>query len=100
MREIECGGAHVGDLDVVAKFVQRLEQAHNIRTSRIVTEQNVSDSGNESILHKIFATPILRPEGSNAWQAQAMHGSNECTVRNTSSGSSGFAKGVFSNDAS
>ena len=98
--EIERGRAKIRDLDVIVEGVGRLQQSDDVGTDRVVAKQDVADAADEHVLHRIFATPILRPEGSNAWQAQAMQGSNEWTVRNTSSGSSGFASGVCRSEAS
>src|SRR5438034_11271402 len=100
MGEVERGSAEVCDLNALVEGIHRLEKPHYIGPDAVVAEQNVPDAANQRLSHRIFATPILRPEASNAWQAHAIHGSNECTVRNTSNGSSGRASGVCSNDAS
>jgi hypothetical protein len=66
MSEVERRSADVGDHNIVTEVVQRFQHSNNIRTDAIVSEENVSDAGDECAFHRIFATPILRPEGSNA----------------------------------
>src|SRR5579862_2362528 len=100
VREVQGRSAEIGESNVVAEIVARFQNTQHVGPNAVVAEQDVADAANERAVHRIFATPILRPEGSKAWQAHAMQGSNECTVRNTSSGSSGRANGVCSSEAS
>jgi hypothetical protein len=40
---------------------------NHVRTNRIVAEQGVADAADEDFpVHRIFATAIFRPAGSNA----------------------------------
>src|SRR5579872_102000 len=100
VREVERGRAQIGKLDFLIKGVFRFKETQNIRPEPIISEQHVPHTANQYAVHRIFAVLIFRPEGSNAWHAHAMQGSNECTVRRTSSGSSGLASGVCSKEAS
>jgi len=95
VREVKSRSAQVGDFNGVVETVSRLEHAYDIGTDGVVPQQNISDAAYEHAwFHNTFATAIFCPERSKAWQAHAMQGSKECTVRKTSSGSSGRASGV------
>ena len=58
--------AEVSQFNFFAKVVLRLEQTHDERTHAVVAEQDVADPADERCSQSIFATPSLRPEGSNA----------------------------------
>src|SRR5579864_1400008 len=100
MGEIQRRGTQIGDFDVLAELVLGLKQPDHIRTQSVIPEQYIAHAANQYAAHRILAVEIFRPEGSNAWHAHAMHGSNECTVLRTSSGSSGLASGVCNSEAS
>src|SRR3954467_13054262 len=68
-------------------------------TDAVVTHENVADAVDGN-LHSTFTFDTLFPAGSNMWTAQAMHGSNEWTVRRTSSGCAASAIGLPRSDAS
>src|SRR3954463_5022186 len=87
---------YAGTLEVVQGF----EWARDVRTDGIVAHQDIADSCDGDWLHSAFTLAILLPSGSNVCTAHAMHGSNECTVRRTSSGISGLAMGLCISEAS
>src|SRR5579864_1681853 len=66
MSQVQGGSAEVSKIDVLIKGVHRLEKPNHIRPHAVVSEQDVPNAANERSLHNIFATPIFRPDGSNA----------------------------------
>src|SRR5271166_4231108 len=98
--QVKGWGPQVGDFDAIVEFVAGGQKPRDVRPDAVIPQPDVSDPANQHLLHSTFTLAIWRPDGSNAWQAQAMQGSKECTVRKTSSGSSGRASGVCSSEAS
>jgi len=66
MSKIQCRGAEVCDFYIFTEPVARLEKPHDKRSHAVVSKQDVADAADERSSHKIFATPIFRPEGSKA----------------------------------
>src|SRR5574337_338882 len=98
-----CTG--IDQLNGGGKFPAGAQQFNDVRAEAIIAQQHVTepDDGNwrrEARVHRTFTVAIVRPSTSSVWQAHAMHGSKECTVRRISSGFSGLAIGVFSSAAS
>src|SRR6188768_1380378 len=87
-REIEARAAGVDHRKSGWNRVLAVELADDREPECVVSEQRVpqADDGDARLVQSTRTSARGRPSGSNAWQAQAMHGSNECTVRSTSSG--------------
>ncbi len=98
--QVESRGAQVDNFDALVELVVGGQKPRHIRPDSVIPEQDVPNPANEYSLHSIFTLAIWRPDASNVWQAQAMQGSKEWIVLNTSNGSSGRASGVCSSDAS
>jgi hypothetical protein len=98
--QVKGRGPQIGDFDALFELLVGGQKPRDIRSDTVIPQQDVSDSANQHLLHSTFTLAIWRPDGSKVWQAQAMQGSKECTVRKTSNGSSGRASGVCSSEAS
>ena len=99
--QIKRRRSQVGDFNTFLELVAGSQKPRDVWSDAVVAQQHVADPADQDLLpHSTFTLAICRPDGSKVWQAQAMQGSNECTVRRTSSGSSGRASGVCSSDAS
>ena len=66
MREVQGRSAEVSDFNLLVEGTHRFEKPNHIRPHAVVPKQDVPDAANERFLHRIFATPIFRPDGSNA----------------------------------
>ena len=98
--QIKSRSSQIDDFDAIVELIAGSQKPRHVRSDAIIAQQNVADPADQHFLHNTFTLAICRPDGSKVWQAQAMQGSKECTVRKTSSGSSGRASGVCSSDAS
>lgn len=66
MREIESRRAEIDQLNILAELESRFELAQNERANAVIPEQDIPYAADERSSHRIFATAILRPEGSKA----------------------------------
>src|SRR5579864_61358 len=66
MSKVQSRSSEVRDFDVLLERIHRFEKPHHIRPHAVVPKQDVANAANERSLHNIFATPIFRPDGSNA----------------------------------
>src|SRR5450755_2202937 len=98
--DFESRRSQVGDFNARFEIIAGGQKTRHIGADAIVSQQDAADAADQNVSHSTFTLAICRPDGSKVWQAQAMQGSNECTVRRTSSGSSGLASGVCSSEAS
>jgi hypothetical protein len=81
------------------KGVTPSEQLDHEGPEAVVAQENIAETDDREA-PSTFTVAIVRPAGSRVWQAQAMHGSKECTVRSTSGGRSASAIEVPTREAS
>src|SRR6266699_599487 len=98
-RKVKTRRAEVYQLHVL-KIVLRFKHLDGERSDAIIAHQNIPYTPDPDFSHRTFTRAISRPDGSNVWQAHAIQGSNECTVRSSSRGRSGSATGFRISEAS
>jgi hypothetical protein len=66
MGKVQSRSAKVSNFNILIEGIHRLEKPNHLWSHAVVSQQDVPDAANERSLHRIFATPIFRPDGSNA----------------------------------
>ena len=123
VQKIHSAGSSVEDLDPLRNLVALLQRLHHANTDPLVGKKDVAgaeyqnarkERGRAAVAavrrcerlvfarhrHSALTRTISPPAPSSMWMAHARQGSNEWTVRITSSGFSGSATGLPISEAS
>src|SRR5208282_5759016 len=64
--QVQSRGPQVRNFDAIVELITGGQKPHDVRPDAVISQQDVSDSSDQDLLHSTFTLAIWRPDGSNA----------------------------------